>query len=117
MKTIITSVITTLVIVFAINLISIPRIATKNDLNQTEQRLKKEIVLNRQHIIIVEKKVDTLQNAVKQLRINQDTIKTQLYQLQNGQIVIYQAVQDISQSNDAKQRFLQSLANLLNIQP
>ena len=115
MKTILTAIATTLIVIFIANIISLPHIATKQDLQQTEQRLKKEIELNRKHIIIVEKKIDTLHAVVKKLQVNQDTIKTQLYQLQNGQIVIYQAVQDISLSSDAKQRFLASLARLLNI--
>ena len=88
---------------------------TKADLSAAEQRLKDQIVLNRNHIIIVERKIDSLQQDVQVLGINQDTIKAQIYQLQNGQIVIYQAVQNIPQNRDAKQRFLSNLARLLNL--
>ena len=84
-------------------------------MSAAEQRLRDEIVLNRNHIIIVERKIDSLQNDVQVLATNQDTIKAQIYQLQNGQIVIYQAVQNIPEKRDAKQRFLTNLARLLNL--
>jgi len=87
-------------------------LATKDDLKQTEQRLKKEIVLNRKHLIIVERKIDTLQKDVTALKANQDTIKLQLYQLQNGQIVIYQAIEDYN-DNDSKSEFLKHLEKFL----